>query len=382
MGSCISKCCPKSPNSSLKNCNPLVQDKLILVGNNASSITTSVTSSSTLSPSGSLPLFKKSSVAPYCSPSSSPCTTTFTTSSCSLSSKSPLSSLSSPSFLTSSSSVSKDRFSGFSNEFLWSCARENPHVISVSNDLIVKGSSSCCNTSHSSPGKPIGQIPTKRGSTMSLKSNVMAPKAKEVLNQSVGSRMPQKRARATSPVLTRQKSLRRECPTERELLPLQPAISTISALHRRNVVSLSPTPSRRHSGEAFRGVTKNVIQGPKDGSSHTAEIMTLKRKVMNTPTNTNCPISERNYKERNPQQSASTDLLARRTDDCGIIRDSSVSKRVETCTHHVNYGGLVEKRNIAAGVVGARHDQLEGLSSLLMNDIDNPLISLDCFIFL
>ncbi|KAK9135053.1 hypothetical protein Syun_014383 [Stephania yunnanensis] len=376
MGSCISKCCPKSPNSSLKHCNPIVQDKLILVGNNASS-TTSVTSNSTLNPTSvSLPLFKKSSVAPYCSPSSSPCTTTFTTSSCSLSSKSPLSSLSSPSFLTSSSLVSIDQFSGFSNEFLWSCARENPHVITVSNDLLVKGSTSSCSTSHASPGKPIGRVPTKRGSNTPLKPNVVAPKAREVLNQSVGSRTPQKRARASSPVLTRQKSLRRESPAEREVSPQQqPAISSISALHRRNVVSLSPTPSRRLRGEAFRGVTKDVLKGPKDGSSHTAEIMTLKRKVMST-NNTNCTFSERNL-----QQFANTGLLARRADDCGIIRDSSVSKRVETYRHHVNNG--VEKRNVAAGVVGARHiEQLEGLSSLLVNDIDNPLISLDCFIFL
>ncbi|GFS37586.1 hypothetical protein Acr_00g0052890 [Actinidia rufa] len=190
---------------------PIVQDKLVI-------------SQAPISP---LPLSPtKHPLSPHStnsisSVSSFSCTASNTTSSCSLTSTS-----SSSSSSVSSSMFISSKEKSFSNEYLWSCVKENPQIIRVDH-------------------------PTKgRNSTLQMPRNVHAQKLgigsiEASPSRHIGSN---KRARANSPTLSRQKSFRRE----------QERPHSVNSVPNRTL--RSPSPSRRFGGENYncRGGLRNA----------------------------------------------------------------------------------------------------------------------------
>ncbi|XP_057973562.1 uncharacterized protein LOC131161662 [Malania oleifera] len=346
MGSCISKCRPKKvPQkiTSLEECGH-VQDKLVI-----SPAPTICTTPSPLS-------YK---VSPSQSPS--PCTSSFssfsgsttnTASSCSLSSSA-----------TSSISSAKDK--AFSNEFLWSCVKENPHILQKRAPL---------------------DLPAR---------SVVVAQAKQLVPERVaaGSAL-QKRARASSPsTLTRQKSFRREPdrpestfsrssspstlsrhrsfrrepsrPDSTFTRPCSPSSTTLTrqrsfrrepdrpdSMHYIPSRALrSPSPSRRFNGDKCRGLLSNT---PKE-NSYGKRWIDLKASAVNSVSSPY--TSKKHVAHASPKSSISS------TGSC--LR--------KTYAHHIG------------SEIGVGEEMLSSqdiMDSVPAEDVDNPLISLDCFIFL
>ncbi|XP_052190770.1 uncharacterized serine-rich protein C215.13 [Diospyros lotus] len=276
MGSCISKCSRKRKREEES---VTVQDKLVisqapLAMNFPPKISTKQNVVQPLSPSSTS----------TSSDSSLSCTIrTNTSAPCSIAST-----LSSSSSCLSSTLSSKER--SFSNEFLWACVKENPQIIYT--DL--------------AKGSPQKTVPTK------------APLAKKL-----GTSTAQKRARASSPTLSRQKSFRRDHTTER------PNNSPSYSLPNRAL--RSPSPSRRFTNSTA-----------KESCSRSTTTSTISR------------ASPKGVNLRPPSPSK-----------------SNFSKELRPCL--VNREMSSAYRNINGGEVVSKQD---------MEDIDNPLIALDCFIFL
>lgn len=272
MGSCFSKCKPKK--KLVKEEDPghghvPVHDKLVVSRDPPPEMT-------------KLPLHKP------LSPASS--TASFSSFSCSVASKhcaaTAASSVSSSSSSLSSSSSSsystcglKDR--SFSNEFLLSCAKENPHAVGLNVE-----------TTALFPNKILSQ-------NLPLAST------------------PKKRARAASPTLVRQKSFRKEQNSPSRGLR-------------------SPSPSRRFNG---------------DGNGN--RIFPVKENYYRKPV-----VSRGN----NAVTSAPSFRAPNR--ELSISREYSVRKSDALC------------EQISSKING--RDQVD----VVMEDINNPLIALDCFIFL
>ncbi|XP_062159739.1 uncharacterized serine-rich protein C215.13 [Alnus glutinosa] len=281
MGSCISKCRSRPKKHSREEFNR-VQDKLVI----SQAPKTPIPHSNKISPSPPSPTSSTSST------SSLTCTTSNTTTASSLSST------------ASSVLSSKDR--SFSNDFLWSCIKENPHIIRINS--------------------------IKENAFLLAPAKVHAPKYSDYLmakpmaapaKQSI----PQKRVRSSSPAspLTRQKSFRR-----------------------------SPSPSRRYTGDRSGPLLTNA-----PAESHSKRVVGSKA---NTVSSVPSPLRKENFRPASPNN-----IISSRPRPC--LRNK------ETCTHRI--GSKIDE--VAVGKALSDHDMID---SIPMEDIDNPLISLDCFIFL
>ncbi|KAJ9146233.1 hypothetical protein P3X46_028523 [Hevea brasiliensis] len=325
MGCCISKCKPKNKHSiqdfnhaqdnkpkkhSIQVFNHFqVQDKLVISQAPKLTLKTPIIPpSNKISPSPPSPTTSSSSVSSF---------------TCTSNSNTSVSSGSSLSSGSSSILTSKDR--SFSNEFLWSCVKENPHIIRI-NSI-----------------KEYSQLLVPPN-VYSQKLDSAVPAPKQPIPQRVhGSSTPQKRVRSnsTSP-LNRQKSFRRE--PERINSSYYPPIRTLR----------SPSPSRRFNGESGRGILTGT---PKESCSK----RTVSSKVNAAANSVSSSLMRKeNLRPVSPYINSSHHLR-------------SCLKNKETCIHRIS--SKIDE--VAVEEALANHD-----SDAPMEDIDNPLISLDCFIFL
>ncbi|KAE8684505.1 pentatricopeptide repeat-containing protein [Hibiscus syriacus] len=321
MGCCISKCKPK--NYYMDDFSH-VQDKLVI-------------SSSQQAPKTPIPLAKKISPLPL-SPtiSSSSSVSSFTCSAISTATGS----CSSASSSASSTLSSKDRY--FSTEFLWACVKENPHIVRINS---IKEASRTLAVTKSppqisnSPVKPVVAL-AKQGSP-----------AREN-----GRSTPQKRGRSNSQsTLTRQKSFRKD--------PDYRLNSPYNYLPSR--VLRSPSPSRRFNGD------NNNINNNYRGllASTSKEICSSKRTVgpkVNALNSVSSSQRRENFRVSSPKLNShepSTPL-------------KSCLRNRETLVHRIS--SKIDKTALRA----ALSSQQENESVTMEEDIVNPLISLDCFIFL
>ncbi|KAM6543308.1 hypothetical protein CsatB_007755 [Cannabis sativa] len=363
MGSCISKCIPQNSHNSENPAtseedgakkSDLIQDKLVIISQTP---TTSINTKLQNSPLYKIPnKFLPSPPSPSTSHtlSTNSSLSSFTT--CPFSTKTTCRSTSTISNSCSSSSTasssSKDR--SFSNDFLWSCYKENPHIIRI-NSIKQTSTSNYSNktTSFLSP------------------ENVPPAALKK-------SSVSQKRLRSSSPSsvandyhhLTRQKSFRRDISEKSK--PSGPIISS----SRRLTASRSPSPSRRFIGTnpGPRGDNYKLSTH----SKRTAPNYSLdsSRRVMNALGNYSDQTTTSYYsrKERSTTSRPSTSPKDISSGDRPIrssLRNRDLSLNNNTINHP--YG---TKINGDAMISDQEFD------SVLLEDIDNPLISLDCFIFL
>ncbi|KAK6257605.1 hypothetical protein QUC31_001064 [Theobroma cacao] len=301
MGSCISKCRPKK--YFIQDFSH-VQDKLVI----------------SQAPKTPLPVSNKISPLPL-SPtisSSSSSVSSFsntTTSSCSS--------------ISSSASVLSSKDRSFSNEFLWACVKENPHIIRINS---IKEASLALATAKS-PTQKLGS-PVKPA---------VAPAKQSILQREKGS-TPQKRGRSSSPTaLTRQKSFRKE----------HDRLNSACNLPSRSL--RSPSPSRRFSpGDYSRGIL----------ASTSKEICSSKRIVgpkVNALNSVSSSLRKDNFRPSSPMISHPSPL-------------KSCLRNRETFIHRIS--SKIDESALRAALSQQEND------SITMEDIDNPHISLDCFIFL
>lgn len=300
MGSCISKCRPK-PKRKPEQGHNLIQDKLVI------------------SQPPTSPCIPKSTLN-HLSPSPSPISTSsYSSFSCTASATtSSTCSLTTSSSCSSSILSTKDR--SFSNEFLWSCVQENPHIVTLDP---VKSS-----------------VEKLAGST-----NFRAPAKQVILDRRVGS-TPQKRARANSPNVARQKSFRERKEPDRH--QSSPVLARQGSFRERpqspqSRILRSPSPSRRFDGDShnYYGDSKN--------------------------------FTKESFRKGNIVNSMRENL-----------RPSSPSNNLS------RYEGYLRNRERFIHQNGKKIDEisvgevrsLDKIDSIPMEDIDNPLIALDCFIFL
>ncbi|KAJ0087109.1 hypothetical protein Patl1_08230 [Pistacia atlantica] len=307
MGCCISKFRPKKSKISIEELNH-VQDKLVI--SQAPKIPTPIHLSNKISPSPSSPPSCTSSVSSFT------CSTGNTAESCSS--------------ISTASSVLSSKDRSFSNEFLWSCVKENPHIVrinSIKEAALSLATSKVHAQKFDSPAK-----------------SFLAPTPiKHSIPQRVNGSTPQKRVRSSSPTtLTRQKSFRME--PERQ--------NSSYSLPSRTL--RSPSPSRRFtSGESNRGFLTNTTK-----ESCSKRVVGAKVNAINSVSSS---LRKENFRPASPSNNNSMGLRL-----CSRNRD--------TCTYRI--GSKIDE--VAAGEAVAQHES----ECIPMEDIDNPLISLDCFIFL
>lgn len=217
----------------------------------------------------------------------------------------------------------KDR--SFSNDFLWSCVKENPHVVGLNEkSSSVEKTVLPYNKIHSRNLDPSSLIVTKTRQNVQEKATIIAGST------------PKKRARASSPTLVRQKSFRKE----QNLVP--------------NRGLRSPSPSRRFNGESNRIF-------PVKESSYRKPVVSKGNAVSSTPKRESfrAPIPS-----PSPSPSPSRELTM-------ISRDYAVRKSNEALSQRIC-------SRIDGGVGVGDGKEID----IVMEDINNPLIALDCFIFL
>lgn len=293
MGSCISKCKRKRKHQVEPS---HVQDKMV-ISQAPPPLPTPSSFSSTKQPLSPRSLSSASS-----SVSSVSCTTRNTSNSSSLTS-----SLSSSSSISSSIVSSKDR--SFSNEFLYSCVKENPQIIRVD---------------------PVKGV---------VKKSVPVKNSHDSIQSRQFSSIPQKRARANSPVLSRQKSFRREIE-----IP-----NYANSTPGRNL--RSPSPSRRFGGDHnYRGDLKNRHKEVCCKNSFVSKENVFNSGILSARRENIRPPSPINNLGRNR----------------GYLMNSIY--------------GICSKIDEIAG--GEEFSSKRDVDVIPMEDIDNPLIALDCFIFL
>ncbi|KAI9097914.1 hypothetical protein K1719_025685 [Acacia pycnantha] len=277
MGCCISKCTPDPHSLPLPKFSH-VEDKLVI------------------------PIRNKTSTSPPSPTSSASSFTCPAFSNTTISSSSSLSSASSSSALTS-----KDR--SFSNDFLLSCYKDNPHIVRINSikeaSLSLAPSKARINNNKTNPSMAISRLNPPQ--------------------KSVGPPMPLKRVRSSSPAnLARQKSFRKE--PERPNSPCNVPNRTLR----------SPSPSRRFDGGS-NNLTRRMVSPKAKSEAHSQSVPSLTRRAAS------------------PNQSLQG---LRRRENCGFKIEETVVKEVES-----------------------KHE-LESGMAMMEEDIHNPLISLDCFIFL
>ncbi|XP_027337274.1 uncharacterized serine-rich protein C215.13 [Abrus precatorius] len=322
MGCCISKCRPNKHTVEENHFNH-VQDKLVI---SQAPPTPTLYSSTKISPSPPSPTSSTSSISSFT------CTTSNT--------------ISSGSSLSTASSTLSSKDRSFSNEFLWSCYKDNPHITRI-NSLRE------ATLSLMPPTKPKAQY-----RKINLNLNPSSPKPNfATVKQSppqnfVGSfSMPRKRVRSNSPMnLTRQKSFRKE--PERSI-----AINSASNMHSRTLES--PSPSRRFNGD-------------KCGSANLATTIadnSVPKRVMNSP-----KVSVSSVYSHSALSSLRKESVKPASPNNSLPRVQCGLRHRETCAFRV--GSKIDE-TVAKDVL-SDHD----MDVIPMEDIDNPLISLDCFIFL
>ncbi|KAK7282673.1 hypothetical protein RIF29_11636 [Crotalaria pallida] len=341
MGCCISKCKPNKPSHSQEEehqFNDDIQDTNLVISKPSPITIIPHHSSKKITPSPPSPTSSSTS-----SISSFTCTTTTSNNTLSYSSTSSLSSS------ASSALTSKDR--SFSNEFLWSCYKDNPHINRINS---LRETTTTLQFMQTKPNKaqPIRSIKpssTKHGLTpmkLSPQQNVVGC-----------SSMPQKRVRSNSPAyLTRQKSFRKHPnsytgvvdQSARQLCLKKPEKSNI-----QSGVLGSPSTSRRFNingdkyfGSSNHSVSQRIINSPKDSAAHCIS----------------SSIRKESFKAASPNNSSSR-------------RFHNGLRHREICTAY-RVGSKIDE-TVVNDVLSSNQD----LDSM-MEDIDNPLISLDCFIFL
>lgn len=325
MGSCISKCIPRK-HSELEEFDHHhqhdVQDKLVISQQPISTTPNIIPLSNKISPSPPSP-----SNSSTCSVSSFTCTDT---TKCTSSSSSTSSS-------ASSVICSKDR--SFSNEYLWSCYKENPHIIRMNS---LKESS----TLSSLPAKPRKLEAAKQRSNLQKVSDWST------------STTPQKRVRSRSPTLTRKKSFRKDQPAERPN-------STYSLQQSRTL--RSPSPSRRFSNISNGGVHVTNTQKESQSKRMSGTTTLLGSKVNTAAYASGLSYSRmENLRPPTPNSSCSSGRL---------IGPPCLRSSRETFIHRI--GSKIDEFAVAEAL--ADPDKVDAIP---MEDIDNPLIALDCFIFL
>lgn len=309
MGCCISKYKPNKTHSIDEfdddDDTIRVQDKLV-ISQQANNKTPNVLPPNKISPSPPSPPSSTSSVSSFICTSSS---SSGTESSSSVSSGT-----------VSSVSSLKDR--SFSNEFLWSCVKENPHIIRINS---IKEAS--------------------RGlATTKLEAQKLDSTVKSIVaTVKHSSSTPQKRVRSSSPTPSfRQKSFRKD--PERQ----NPSYILPSRGLR------SPSPSRRFSGDSSRGLLLTTKE-----SCSKRLVGNKVNPAANNPVSSS--LRKENFRAASPSNSNSAGLRV-------------CLKNRETFTHRI--GSKIDEVAVAEALAHQNTDPIP------MEDIDNPLISLDCFIFL
>ncbi|XP_060192766.1 uncharacterized protein LOC132622218 [Lycium barbarum] len=325
MGSCISKCNPRKDPQEDDDHPECVKDKLVI-------------SQAPISPKILLHSFPSSTIQqPRKLISSSPSSSS---SSCSVS----LSSFSSTatnvtlsSSLSSSSSSSslacfKDR--SFSNDFLLSCAQEHDHILDIKKNKATNCVSYQNTSNMSTSGKKYSRSPSSSSSSTLSKP----PSPRRECNSTT---TPKKRPRANSPTMVRQKSFRKE--PDQQLIKggtIGNNASNITSTYHHSpstrTTLKSPSPSRRFASNSNgeNSFRKSIASKGNNGSV-LSRSSSLRRENNLTP--------KREGKMRNA---------------------IPVSPKIDEME------------------IGEVKSSGQDLDSLLMEDINNPLIALDCFIFL
>ncbi|KAL8059556.1 hypothetical protein ABFX02_03G095500 [Erythranthe guttata] len=293
MGSCISKCSKPNKKALKEDCIH-IHEKLVISQDPISSIPSNITKI----PSQKPLISQTPSFSSFSCSTDGKCTTASSSSSSSTSS-------SCESSTSSSLTTVKDR--SFSNEFLYSCVKENPHVIGLVNNnsnKVIKEKSTA-----SSPKKQVLILMSGGGGNkIHPHQNLDAKKTKRS--------SPKKRARTNSPTLVvRQKSFRKENINNN---------SFSSSSSSQGMMMRSPSPGRRFSTNGNNSVNYGVNRESFRASKASP--------------NRDMTISSRNF---------------------------SVKKN-DTVTRN-NFGAKIDR---------------ELTDDIIMEDINNPLIALDCFIFL
>lgn len=357
MGSCISKCIPRK-HSQLEEFDhhrhhhdhDHVQDKLVI-----SQARTNTTQASICAIN--IPFSNKVSPCPPSPSNSSTCS--ISSLACTTTSKYASSSSNTSSTSSTASSVicsSKDR--SFSNEFLRSCYRENPHIVRINS---LKESSCALSSLPAAKPRKLESSAKPVLATAAKPQQQPPTRLQKASNWSnTGANTPQKRVRSsTSPTPRRTKSFRKDQPAERP-------ISTYSVQQGVRALQRSPSPSRRFSntnnGDKLGGVVS---------STHRSESSPSKRMNgynMAHSSGSGCPRTENILRPSNPNSScmgSSNRVVGR---PCWRSRETLIQR----------IGSKID--DIAVGSPLAHpHDNI---NSIPMEDIDNPLIALDCFIFL
>lgn len=325
MGSCISK---QPKKCYIEDFSHNVQDKLVISSTSLSQSqapkTPIIPVTNRISPLPLSPTISSSS-----SVSSFTCTTTSsTTGSCSS--------------VSSSASVLSSKDRSFSNEFLWACVKENPHIIRINS---IKEASRALSATNS---------PSQR-----LESPVIKPK-QSIQPMEKGSATPKKRGRSSSPsTLTRQKSFRKE-PNDHRLINSSYNLPSSRGLR-------SPSPSRRFSTGDHKNSSRGIL------ASTSKEICSSSKRIVGPKVNALNSVSSCSLRKENYFRPNSSNPMLNHPSPPPL---KSCLRNRETFIHRIS-SKLDESALRAA--LAAQQDQND---SITMEDIDNPLISLDCFIFL
>ncbi|GFQ01654.1 hypothetical protein PHJA_002309300 [Phtheirospermum japonicum] len=226
---------------------------------------------------------------------------------------------SSSSLSSCSSSLLSSKDRSFSNEFLRSCVKDNLHIISLNPKAI----------NEKDQEKPyVSARKTPYYPPSSLLASPLVKKKQSIQEKAENNvPTPKKRARASSPTLVRQKSFRKE-PNYNPVLP--------------NRALRSPSPSRRFN-------------------NGTSENNSCRRQIVSKGNN----VKRESF--RAPTASPNRDLTIGRN-FLAMKKDTLISQQVS---------GKIDDDHVAAGDIKGRQDM-----DIVMEDINNPLIALDCFIFL
>ncbi|XP_009786946.1 uncharacterized protein LOC107793630 [Nicotiana tabacum] len=231
---------------------------------------------------------------------------------------------------SSSSSCFKDR--SFSNDFLLSCAQEHDRILDIKK--INKGST--CVSQNMSSTMSSSSKKFSRSSSSSLSK---PPSPRRECNNST---TPKKRPRANSPTIVRQKSFRKE--------PDQ-------LLKGGNIGNTSNVTSTYHHFPS----TRTTLKSPSPSRRF--------------PSNLNGDSSFRRSVVSNGNILSRSSSL-RRDNHINNNQPAITPKREGKMRNALQVSPKIDEMEI--GEVKSSHD----LDSLLMEDINNPLIALDCFIFL
>ncbi|KAG5221963.1 protein TPRXL [Salix suchowensis] len=309
MGCCISKCRAKKRSIDQECHDNNVEDKLVI-------------SQAPKTPKIPVPVSNKISPSPP-----SPTTSISSSGSAFTCANSSTTAISSCSSLSSGSSILSSKDRSFSNEFLWSCVKENPHIIRINS---IKERSQLLAS------------PNVYARILDSSAQQAAAPVKQSTPEKANTSTPHKRVRSNSPAaLTRQKSFRRE-PDRFNPSHSLPVSRTLR----------SPSPSRRFNGDSGRGI---LTITPKESCS----ARTVGAKV-NPANSFSSSLRKENSRLASPYINSSQPR-------------SSVRNR-ETCIHRIS--SKIDEDAVKEALAQQESD------SIPMEDIDNPLISLDCFIFL